>query len=41
MSGYVLEGHAMLTCIMSPGNGATWDFPVPFCRGKIPKIDKS
>lgn len=35
ISGYILEGHAMLTCIVSPGNGASWDFPVPFCRGKI------
>ena len=34
LSGYVLEGHAILTCIVSPGNGASWDFPAPFCRGK-------
>ncbi|KAF7247840.1 CUB and sushi domain-containing protein 1 [Varanus komodoensis] len=34
ISGYILEGHAMLTCIMSPGNGASWDFPVPFCRAE-------
>ncbi|KAG8517557.1 CUB and sushi domain-containing protein 1 [Galemys pyrenaicus] len=33
LSGYVLEGHATLTCILSPGNGASWDFPAPFCRG--------
>lgn len=33
LSGYVLEGHATLTCIVSPGNGASWDFPAPFCRG--------
>ncbi|XP_035867009.1 CUB and sushi domain-containing protein 1 [Phyllostomus discolor] len=33
LSGYVLEGHAILTCIVSPGNGASWDFPAPFCRG--------
>lgn len=33
--GYVLEGHAVLTCIVSPGSGASWDFPAPFCRGKI------
>ncbi|KAM5264090.1 CUB and sushi domain-containing protein 1 [Ctenodactylus gundi] len=32
LSGYILEGHAILTCIVSPGNGATWDFPAPFCR---------
>lgn len=33
--GYVLEGHAVLTCIVSPGSGASWDFPAPFCRGKM------
>lgn len=33
LPGYVLEGHATLTCIVSPGNGASWDFPAPFCRG--------
>lgn len=33
--GYVLEGHAVLTCIVSPGSGASWDFPAPFCRGMI------
>lgn len=33
--GYVLEGHAILTCIVSPGSGASWDFPAPFCRGKM------
>ncbi|KAJ1066804.1 hypothetical protein K5549_011527 [Capra hircus] len=34
LSGYVLEGHAILTCIVSPGNGASWDFPAPFCRAE-------
>nr|XP_014341913.1 PREDICTED: CUB and sushi domain-containing protein 1-like [Latimeria chalumnae] len=34
ISGYVLEGHGVLTCIVSPGNGASWDFPAPFCRGE-------
>ena len=34
-SGFVLEGHSILTCIVSPGSGAQWDFPSPFCRGKI------
>ncbi|NXN99950.1 CSMD1 protein, partial [Rhinopomastus cyanomelas] len=34
ISGYILEGHGMLTCIVSPGNGASWDFPVPFCRAE-------
>lgn len=33
-SGFVLEGHSILTCIVSPGSGAQWDFPSPFCRGK-------
>ncbi|KAF5904980.1 CUB and sushi domain-containing protein 1, partial [Clarias magur] len=32
--GYVLEGHAVLTCIVSPGSGASWDFPAPFCRAE-------
>lgn len=34
-SGFVLEGHSILTCIVSPGSGAQWDFPSPFCRGGI------
>lgn len=34
LAGYILEGHSTLTCIVSPGNGASWDFPSPFCRGK-------
>ncbi|XP_060780908.1 CUB and sushi domain-containing protein 1a [Neoarius graeffei] len=34
MMGYVLEGHAVLTCIVSPGSGASWDFPAPFCRAE-------
>lgn len=34
-SGFVLEGHSILTCIVSPGSGAQWDFPSPFCRGKF------
>ncbi|MBN3320802.1 CSMD1 protein, partial [Atractosteus spatula] len=34
VTGYVLEGHAVLTCIVSPGSGASWDFPVPFCRAE-------
>ena len=32
-SGFVLEGHSILTCIVSHGSGAQWDFPSPFCRG--------
>ncbi|XP_054557111.1 CUB and sushi domain-containing protein 1 [Talpa occidentalis] len=34
LPGYVLEGHATLTCILSPGAGASWDFPAPFCRAE-------
>ncbi|XP_071998418.1 CUB and sushi domain-containing protein 1 isoform X2 [Engystomops pustulosus] len=34
LAGYILEGHATLTCIVSPGNGASWDFPSPFCRAE-------
>uniref|UniRef100_A0A672FLN5 CUB and Sushi multiple domains 1 n=1 Tax=Salarias fasciatus TaxID=181472 RepID=A0A672FLN5_SALFA len=32
--GFVLEGHSILTCIVSPGSGAQWDFPSPFCRAE-------
>ncbi|CAG5885390.1 unnamed protein product [Menidia menidia] len=31
--GYVLDGHATLTCITNAGNIAVWDFPAPICRG--------
>ncbi|KAM5163755.1 CUB and sushi domain-containing protein 1 [Mantella aurantiaca] len=34
IAGYILEGHSTLTCIVSPGNGASWDFPSPFCRAE-------
>ncbi|XP_067840108.1 CUB and sushi domain-containing protein 1-like [Heptranchias perlo] len=34
LTGYILEGHAVLTCIVTPGNGASWDFPPPFCRAE-------
>uniref|UniRef100_A0A8C2U204 CUB and Sushi multiple domains 2 n=1 Tax=Coturnix japonica TaxID=93934 RepID=A0A8C2U204_COTJA len=30
--GFFLEGHALLTCQSSIENGASWDFPLPFCR---------
>uniref|UniRef100_A0A3P9H2P8 CUB and Sushi multiple domains 1 n=1 Tax=Oryzias latipes TaxID=8090 RepID=A0A3P9H2P8_ORYLA len=33
-SGFVLEGHSILTCIVSSGSGAQWDFPSPFCRAE-------
>ncbi|TNN54158.1 CUB and sushi domain-containing protein 3 [Liparis tanakae] len=32
--GYVLDGHATLSCITNAGNTAVWDFPAPICRGK-------
>ncbi|XP_046885306.1 CUB and sushi domain-containing protein 1-like [Hypomesus transpacificus] len=32
--GFLLEGHAVLTCLVSPGTGASWDFPAPFCRAE-------
>lgn len=31
--GYVLDGHATLSCITNAGNIAVWDFPAPICRG--------
>ncbi|KAF0024509.1 hypothetical protein F2P81_023311, partial [Scophthalmus maximus] len=30
--GYVLDGHATLTCITNAGHAAVWDFPAPICR---------
>ncbi|KFW92447.1 CUB and sushi domain-containing protein 2, partial [Phalacrocorax carbo] len=30
--GFFLEGHALLTCHANLENGASWDFPLPFCR---------
>lgn len=32
--GFFLEGHAVLTCHASSENSATWDFPLPSCRGR-------
>uniref|UniRef100_A0A8C7ZCP2 CUB and Sushi multiple domains 3b n=1 Tax=Oryzias sinensis TaxID=183150 RepID=A0A8C7ZCP2_9TELE len=32
--GYVLDGHATLTCITNAGNIAVWDFPAPICRAE-------
>uniref|UniRef100_A0A3Q3X6W8 Uncharacterized protein n=1 Tax=Mola mola TaxID=94237 RepID=A0A3Q3X6W8_MOLML len=32
--GYVLDGHATLTCITNAGNTAVWDFPAPVCRAE-------
>ncbi|NXV57710.1 CSMD2 protein, partial [Molothrus ater] len=39
--GFFLEGHALLTCQASSGQGgASWDFPLPVCRGKEIPIQK-
>jgi hypothetical protein len=35
--GFFLEGHAVLTCHAGLENSATWDFPLPSCRGKWPE----
>ncbi|XP_037548906.1 CUB and sushi domain-containing protein 3 [Nematolebias whitei] len=32
--GYVLDGHATLTCITNAANTAVWDFPAPICRAE-------
>ncbi|XP_017163010.1 CUB and sushi domain-containing protein 3-like isoform X2 [Poecilia reticulata] len=32
--GYVLDGHATLTCITNAANIAVWDFPAPLCRAE-------
>ncbi|XP_070403545.1 CUB and sushi domain-containing protein 3 isoform X5 [Nothobranchius furzeri] len=32
--GYVLDGHATLTCITNAANTAVWDFPAPLCRAE-------
>uniref|UniRef100_A0A4W5JDU5 Sushi domain-containing protein n=1 Tax=Hucho hucho TaxID=62062 RepID=A0A4W5JDU5_9TELE len=32
VTGYVLDGHSLLTCVLNTGNMAIWDFPVPICR---------
>ncbi|CAH2222352.1 Hypothetical predicted protein [Pelobates cultripes] len=31
-AGYILEGHALLTCVSNSQNSASWDFPLPSCR---------
>eukprot|EP00079_Xenopus_tropicalis_P033545 XP_017947316.1 PREDICTED: CUB and sushi domain-containing protein 2-like [Xenopus tropicalis] len=30
--GYILEGHALLTCVSNSQSSASWDFPLPSCR---------
>nr|XP_032817255.1 CUB and sushi domain-containing protein 3-like isoform X3 [Petromyzon marinus] len=32
--GYVLEGHAVLTCVSGAESLASWDFPVPHCKAE-------
>uniref|UniRef100_UPI001EAEFAC8 CUB and sushi domain-containing protein 3-like n=1 Tax=Oncorhynchus gorbuscha TaxID=8017 RepID=UPI001EAEFAC8 len=32
VTGYLLDGHPLLTCVLNTGNMAVWDFPVPICR---------
>uniref|UniRef100_A0A8C7K6D5 CUB and Sushi multiple domains 3a n=1 Tax=Oncorhynchus kisutch TaxID=8019 RepID=A0A8C7K6D5_ONCKI len=34
VTGYVLDGHPILTCVLNTGNMAVWDFPVPICRAE-------
>ncbi|XP_018428951.1 PREDICTED: CUB and sushi domain-containing protein 2-like [Nanorana parkeri] len=31
-AGYMLEGHALLSCVSNSQNSASWDFPLPACR---------
>lgn len=33
--GFFLEGHAVLTCHAGSESSATWDFPLPSCRGRF------
>lgn len=35
VTGYILDGHPLLTCIANSANTASWDFPVPICRGRF------
>uniref|UniRef100_A0A6Q2YMZ5 CUB and Sushi multiple domains 3a n=1 Tax=Esox lucius TaxID=8010 RepID=A0A6Q2YMZ5_ESOLU len=34
VTGYVLDGHSLLTCVLGAANMAAWDFPVPICRAE-------
>lgn len=34
VTGYVLDGHSLLTCVTNAAGVAVWDFPVPICRGE-------
>lgn len=34
VTGYVLDGHSLLTCVTNAASVSIWDFPVPICRGE-------
>lgn len=35
VTGYVLDGHSLLTCVNNAASVSVWDFPVPICRGEF------
>ncbi|KAM7420375.1 hypothetical protein PAMA_014883 [Pampus argenteus] len=34
VTGYVLDGHSLLTCLTNAASVSVWDFPVPICRAE-------
>ncbi|KAM8868852.1 CUB and sushi domain-containing protein 3-like isoform 1-T1 [Spinachia spinachia] len=34
VTGYVLDGHSLVTCVTSAAGVSVWDFPVPICRAE-------
>uniref|UniRef100_A0A668AKV0 CUB and Sushi multiple domains 3 n=1 Tax=Myripristis murdjan TaxID=586833 RepID=A0A668AKV0_9TELE len=34
VTGYVLDGHSLLTCVTNAAGVSVWDFPVPICRAE-------
>uniref|UniRef100_A0AAQ4PEB5 CUB and Sushi multiple domains 3a n=1 Tax=Gasterosteus aculeatus aculeatus TaxID=481459 RepID=A0AAQ4PEB5_GASAC len=34
VTGYVLDGHSLLTCVTTAAGVSVWDFPVPICRAE-------
>uniref|UniRef100_A0A7N6FBD4 CUB and Sushi multiple domains 3a n=1 Tax=Anabas testudineus TaxID=64144 RepID=A0A7N6FBD4_ANATE len=34
VTGYVLDGHSLLTCATNAAGVSVWDFPVPICRAE-------
>uniref|UniRef100_A0A8C6LFC0 CUB and Sushi multiple domains 1 n=1 Tax=Nothobranchius furzeri TaxID=105023 RepID=A0A8C6LFC0_NOTFU len=34
VTGYVLDGHSLLTCVTTSAGVSVWDFPVPICRAE-------